>query len=319
MQDCVENYLFDLQDKAERTAKNREQAVKSFLEWFDGDDVTEATHRDVKGYLRGLSDNGYADGTVKVHYDALVQLFDSIETQRGVEIVQNPTENFKLSDMAWYTDATMKKQNLRENDGIVYLTPEEKEKLADNVPAPELRNELIIRLLYQTGLREHELRNLRLDDVKRHDRKIMVWSDKTGDSREVAYHPTVETLLNRWIDGGYRDGLGGARNSEYLFVTGRSEKMGRGRVNTVVRKAADNAGIQEEIGTDAKGHTRYKITAHTLRHTFAVQSLKNGMSVRFLQKLMGHADITTTERYLEITDNDAIQEQRERGAGTEPL
>ena len=60
-----------------------------------------------------------------------------------------------------------------------------------------------------------------------------------------------------------------------------------------------------------------KITAHVLRHSFAVQSLKNGMDTWTLQKLLGHAKIETPERYLRLAKSDVSDAARKYGAGTE--
>jgi integrase/recombinase XerD len=70
---------------------------------------------------------------------------------------------------------------------------------------------------------------------------------------------------------------------------------------------------------DAADNPRWKVTAHTLRHSFAVQSLKNGMDIRFLSKLMGHENLETTKKYLRVTNDDTKEMVRRYGAGTEEL
>jgi integrase/recombinase XerD len=209
----------------------------------------------------------------------------------------------------------MKEREHRKDEGITHLSPNEKEQLCEHVPAPQIRNELLIRFLWQTGLREHEVRNVRLQDLDRDERIVNIYSEKVYKDREVGYQPSVDFLMNQWLDSGYRDRFSSASDSEYVFVSRKAEKLTEGRVNDVVKKAAENAGIQDTYDDDAAGNTRHTVTAHALRHSFAVQSLKNGMDVRFLQELMGHADISTTERYLKITGREAIEQQRKYGAG----
>ena len=85
----------------------------------------------------------------------------------------------------------------------------------------------------------------------------------------------------------------------------------------MVKKAAQSAGLQAHVHTDASGNDRGKVTAHVLRHSFAVQSIKNGMDTRRLQKLMGHSKIETTEQYLQFANDDLRDAARKYGAGSE--
>ena len=62
-----------------------------------------------------------------------------------------------------------------------------------------------------------------------------------------------------------------------------------------VKRAARNAGIDK------------RVTCHTLRHSFATAMLENGITIRMLQELMGHADVKTTELYMHIMDKDISQ------------
>lgn len=107
--------------------------------------------------------------------------------------------------------------------------------------------------------------------------------------------------------------------SLYLFITYRSEQFRSNLVNDIVKEAAHEAGVQEKLYEDAAGNPRWKVTAHTMRHSFAVQSLKNGMDIRFLSKVMGHENLETTKKYLRVTDDDTRQMVRRYGAGTEEL
>ena len=134
-------------------------------------------------------------------------------------------------------------------------------------------------------------------------------------TRPFYYQPSLDTLLNRWVDVERKSLI--TAGSEYLFPTFKTEQITPKQVNRVVRKAADNAGVQAHVFTNAAGHDHMKVTAHVLRHSFAVQSLKNGMDTRTLQKFMGHAKIETTERYLRPAKSDVREAARKYGAGSE--
>lgn len=84
-----------------------------------------------------------------------------------------------------------------------------------------------------------------------------------------------------------------------------------------MKQAAEDAGLQAHVHTDAAGNDRGKVTAHVLRHSYAVQCIKNGMDTRRLQKLLGHSKIETTERYLQFANDDLRDAARKYGAGSE--
>lgn len=63
-------------------------------------------------------------------------------------------------------------------------------------------------------------------------------------------------------------------------------------------------GFQEVYGTDMNGNDRHKITAHTLRHSFAVAALNRGMNMRMLQKSLDHTKLKMTEIYLDLAEED---------------
>ena len=91
------------------------------------------------------------------------------------------------------------------------------------VTEPTLRNELIIRLMWQTGVRKTELIDIELDHLDRDSREIRIWTNKSKQRRTVHYRRSLGVLLDRWIDRGHRASYVPAESSEYLFVTERSE------------------------------------------------------------------------------------------------
>jgi integrase/recombinase XerD len=81
-----------------------------------------------------------------------------------------------------------------------------------------------------------------------------------------------------------------------------------GHLNDIVKQAAENAGIQEVLYKDSAGRRHFKITSHTLRHSFAMHWLENGGSMEGLSKNLAHSSVTTTEIYGEILDERASEE-----------
>lgn len=309
----IQRYLDRLKGltSSDATYKTRRSDLKLFNQWVreNGHDLEEMEPLEVEAYFIHLKAEGYAPNTVSSRFDSIRVFFrDVVEKFEARE--ENPVEALDRCD---YVEKNTRKHDETE---ITYVTPEEKEQLAEHVVGDKIRNELIIRLLWQTGLRESELAGIKLENVDREERSIKVWSPKVRDWRTVYYQPSAEFLLNQWLEGGYRARFTSADDSEYLFVTRKRPQLRDERSNKVVRKAAENAGIQEVMYQDKAGQNRYRITAHALRHGHAVHALKCGIDVRTVQKHMGHSSLDMTMQYLQLIDEDVKQNYKRFGHET---
>lgn len=198
------------------------------------------------------------------------------------------------------------------------MTPSiEVKQLAECVPQLKLRNELIIRLLWQTGLRRSEAAIIRLDNIDREEQSIEIWSPKTDSWRKVYYQSSFDILLATWIDRGRRLSFSEAEESDYLFPTDRAEHIVPMQINEIVKKAAEEADIQEVMNRDAMDRPRHRVTAHALRHGHAVEALKPSIDLRTVQKHLGHTDLETTMEYLQLIDDDVKESFQRFGTSTE--
>lgn len=310
----VDQLIQDFRDdtahnKSERTAEVHVTNLRRFREWLTenrGRELLEAEKRDVRKYLAELSSGGHGNKTVGVRYTAIQVFYRWLSTEDVID--GSPTENLQSGVD---TSVTRKQEALR-SDVPPAVTPAEVDAMCDNVPDPSVRNELLIRTMFQTGVREQELRNIRLRDLDRDERSIRVETAKTGGYRTV-YYRDLEPHLTMWLDRGFRDSMRPADDSEYLFLTNRSEKLARDRPNRIIKQAAENAGIQEVLYTDENDGERRRITSHALRHGFARACVTSGMDISFLQEVMGHQNIETTKIYLEFTDDDLKEQVRKHG------
>jgi integrase/recombinase XerD len=158
------------------------------------------------------------------------------------------------------------------------------------------------------------LADIRLKDLDRDERQIQV-RGKRDKIHTAHYQPRVDGLLAKWIDGlGKGSGRPHTRyadESPYLFPTDYSEKIAGSTINDVVVQAAKNAGIQEVVFTDAADKNHYRVTSHTLRHSFAMHYLQEGGSIEALSKLLAHSSVVVTEIYGEVLDERAGREYDE--------
>lgn len=309
MDPLIERFMDREKKRKPKSYKPRRSIMRKLDEWMEKNDHTVETLDPlaVEDYLFELSAEGYTDKTVAAHYATLRLMFNTLVDTFG-DLDKSPMDGLKMSD--YTTDRARK----REIADIVYATPEMVDLLCEHVPDPALRNETLIRTMFTLGLREGEVRHLRLSQLDLEARSARVRSLKTGNNQEphrtVYWHDSeFDTILNLWLTSG-RPGLPTAEGSPYVFVSRQGKKLGKGRINKTVREAAERAGIQEPLYVDVNGHERNMITSHFLRHGHAVHALKSGVDVRSVQKQMGHAKLSQTTDYLELIEGDVKDSYR---------
>lgn len=306
----VDTWLTDKQTMydSEHTYKTRESDVRQYLKWLNKEGesfkpVSQERHKNLlHKYFLWLKSEGYARATISSRWDTLKLLYDDLSGFHG-EIEETPFE-----ELYGRSDYLPDKTREETKSAKPYVKREEKETLCENVTSPAFRNECIIRLMWQTGLREGEVANLRESDVNLEENKLEeFWSPKISTERTVTFKDSLTWWLDQWLNGGYRDSYTGSEESEYLFLTHRSEKLRDERPNKIIKKAADNGGIQYERMTDKAGKTRWGITSHAVRRGHAMYLLKNEVDLRNIQKRLGHSKLETTMEYLPISPEDTSE------------
>lgn len=301
------------QKNATSTAGRYAHAVQRFESWLNDRGISfgEVDSTAVEDHLLYLAEErDFAKGTLTVTIAAISRFY-----QDSRKYDYNPTEPINIRSWEVFKKGSKKSHELR-GDKYHYLQPTNIQKLVDNVPSPTFRNELIVRLLYQTGIRVGELVNIRLRDVDTDMRRIQIYAEKTHQNRDVYYQPSLDTHMNLWIDA-ERNAVLTASDSQYLFPTQNSTQISTQRIRTMLHEAANDAELQESLHEDCIGREWKKITPHTLRHSYAVASLKGDMDIRTLQKLMGHSNISTTEQYLDLADDDIRERAAQYGPSLE--
>jgi len=149
----------------------------------------------------------------------------------------------------------------------------------------ELRNMAIIEVLYSCGLRVSELVKLRLSDLFFEEELIKV----LGKGNKERFVPIANSAKEYILDYIQHRGVPSKGYEDFLFLNNRGKYLTRAMVFTLVRRAATKAGITK------------KISPHSLRHSFATHLVENGADISTVQQMLGHANITTTERYLHMS------------------
>lgn len=157
---------------------------------------------------------------------------------------------------------------------------------ADAPTTKGLRDCAMLEVLYSCGLRVSELTSLRLSDLFFGEGYIRVIGK--GDKQRLV---PVSTMARDRIQL-YLERREPARSGEeILFLNNRGTQLTRVMVFTIIRRAAERAGIEK------------RISPHTFRHSFATHLLEGGASIRQVQEMLGHESILTTEIYTHLDDN----------------
>lgn len=280
-----------------------------WFEWLEserGKSATDATTKDVRGYLLFLKEEGLS-GPTRTQARSAISLYYQLMEPDG----ENPVEGL---DGSWR--ATTDKENAT---GELRSHPSRREiqALIENVPTPTLRSELIIKLLYQTGVRRMELATIQVERIDLDAQEIQVYADKTDEWRTVAFRESLRQPLRLWLNGKRQAEAGYYDGNPYLFPSpstrGDNDHISGETIRQTVHQAAENAGIQGTYGEDVDGKNQHKITPHALRHAFAVHAAENGVPAPHLKEVLGHHSLDITQIYANIAGADAADMLKEKG------
>jgi len=142
-----------------------------------------------------------------------------------------------------------------------------------------------VRLMVATGLRVGELCKLRIDDVSPDGSTLRVHGKGSRDRIAYVTDGALQGELQQFVSARRRMEAGGA-----LFVNCRGTALKPQSIRTQLRRSAERAGLSR------------RITPHMLRHTAATLLIETGVDIRFVQRLLGHSSIATTEIYTHVSD-----------------
>jgi integrase/recombinase XerD len=240
--------------------------------------LARAQAEDLRAYVGALAAAGRSPRTAARRLSALRQFYRFLFT-----------EGLRGDDPASGLDAPRRGRSLPK-----LLSEAEVERLLETARAHEgaegVRLLALVELLYATGLRVSELVRLPLDAVAR-DPKVLIVRGKGERERLVPLSEPARAATAAFL--GVRDRfLADGRDSRWLFPSrGASGHLTRHRVGQLLKDLALAAGIDPA-----------RVSPHVLRHAFASHLLDHGADLRSVQKMLGHADISTTQIYTHVLD-----------------
>lgn len=150
-----------------------------------------------------------------------------------------------------------------------------------------MRDRAMLELMYATGLRVSELLSLRFRNVNMQNGLITVYG-KGNKQRSVPVSSFALEFLRKYIDGP-RKRVKGSKDTDIIFLNRDGKALSRTYFFMQVKRYAEEKGID------------FSVSPHTLRHCFATHLLENGASLRAVQEMLGHSNITTTQIYTEVS------------------
>ncbi|PRO65812.1 tyrosine-type recombinase/integrase [Alkalicoccus urumqiensis] len=176
-----------------------------------------------------------------------------------------------------------------------YPGPADAEKLIQAIHHPIVRP--LVELLYLTGLRISEARDLKVEDLDMERRRLYVRCGKGGKARTIPMSAELHSMLQSYLPR--RE----APVSPYLFSTKRAGRVAASFVNEKMHQAAADLGWKQHY------------SAHSLRHAFATRLLHQGeANLVHVQKLLGHTNVQTTSIYLHA-DMETLEDVLNKGWG----
>jgi len=251
------------------------------------EDAEKVTSMDIKKYIQHCQERGKEANitinnqlaTIKVFYQYLID-------EEYMDERENPMRRIK---------------NLKEEKRIIITFNDEEVKRILNDVKEEtysnVRDKLILIMLFDTGIRVSELCNIKNSDVTRTNilihgkgsKERLIYISKVMRRYMRRYEELKQERFKHKLDDEIED---------YYFLDQSAEKLSRSRINKILKEHCKNANVRKEV----------RCSPHDCRHYFAQKQLKNGIDVYSLSRLMGHFDTQITAKYLRGLEQTEILE-----------
>ena len=274
---AYENYLRKVKQASGNTVASYLRDIRQFAGWLHEEEETEvvdATQLHIHSFLTHLESEGRSAAT-RSRALASLKNFYSYVVSAGF-LGESPVKEVKVDR------GEKKLPQILTNREIELLLAQ-----PASVDPKGIRDKAMLQVMYATGIRVSELIGLDISDVALEVGIIRCQSGKK--TRNVPLYPEALQALTVYIRD-VRARLLADPGEQALFVNIGGARMSRQGFWKILKHYQSTARIDKEI------------TPHTLRHSFAVHLLENGADLGFLQEVMGHSDISSTQMYTQMVD-----------------
>ena len=267
-------YLLIDKGYSNNTIESYKRDLEKFLIFNNDKDISSIKNSDLKEYIKYLNEENLNEKSIARNISSIKSFYKFLVIQKY--ITNNP------SDSIFQPKLKKSLPNILTEEEVLKLLDI---KLTDNF---SYRNKAMLELMYASGLRVSELVNLKLQDIDLNQDIIRTFG-KGSKERVIPIGDYAKEYLEKYIYE-YRGSMLKKEASEYLFLNNHGKKMTRQGFFKIIKKITQEKGINKDL------------SPHTLRHSFASHLLKHGADLRTIQELLGHSDISTTQIYTHITN-----------------
>jgi integrase/recombinase XerD len=261
-------YISSERNLSQNTIFSYERDIRFFLNFLNKSSVKKISQENFMEYLCFLKTNKKASSSIYRAFVAIKMFFRFLKK-----------EGFINKDISLSFEFPKVWQLIP--DVMTYQEVERLLGAPDQTLFIGARDKAILELLYASGIRVSELANLKIKDVS--DNRVKV-KGKGKKERIVPVGRKAIDAIDFYLLN-FRD----KTSSEYLFISSRGKQLDRITIWKRIKEYGKNAEINKNI------------SPHTLRHSFATHLLENGADIRLIQDMLGHEDISTTDRYTHIS------------------
>jgi integrase/recombinase XerD len=286
---AIENFKFHCKYEKnlnEKTLRAYDTDINQFLEIFLSYKINEVTKYDLKEYVEKLYSNKYKIKTIKRKIAVLKAFFNYLEFDELIDV--NPFRKLRLS----LKEPTLlpKTLDLKEIKSILkYLYKLKKEHLKKESLDYKLlvRDIVTIEILFSTGIRVSELSNLKIKDINIKTGNMKIFGKGSRERIIQICDFEVLTLLKEYskifdIEN---------KEVEYFLLNRLNKNFSEQSIRLMLKKYQNNINSSKNV------------TPHMFRHSFATLLLEEGVDVRYIQNMLGHASISTTQIYTKVNTN----------------
>lgn len=284
LQKHVENYLKYCQIQKrldENTLRAYRIDLTQFCEYIQPVNVLETTPEILENFFANLHWK-YKPRTVKRKIASLKTLFHYFEYKDL--ITQNPFSKMQIK----FREPVLLPKTIPLYHVEAFLSTiyqQTSDAKTNYQRRNALRDATVTELLFATGIRVSELCSLKEDDVNLHERTILIYGKGSKERKVQIGNDDVINVLKRYKNNFEKE----IQNCGYFFANQNGERLSEQSVRRMINKYTSLAAIDLHI------------TPHMFRHTFATSLLEADVDIRYIQEILGHSSITTTEIYTHVT------------------
>ena len=269
------NYLRYEKRSGEHTRTSYRTDLAQFQEYlqhiYEVSDPCEAAHSMIRSWLISLSEAGIGPSSINRKIACLRSLYKFL--MREGLVSKNPTVKVRVLKTPKRLPHFVRETEMGSVMDGREIAPDHK----------GLRDQLVMELLYGTGMRLSELTGLREQAINFRDRTLKVLG-KRNKERVIPFSDSLASLIRNYIRE--RDRVIEKKDHGLLLVTDNGDKLYPMQVNRIVRKALSEGGASVE-----------KKSPHVLRHTYATHLLDKGAEINAVKELLGHTSLAATQVY----------------------